>query len=155
MTTIALVLVILALAACQPSRDRTTIAAYYAVVNAAHLALVSWWVDGTGYYLSAAVADVLIMWMITQARTVPTMAVSLLRACLAELIVNAAGWVLWWYYMGPELYNSLYWIVQVWIVAILMTGEREHERGGYTVGGRLDLLRLAFSSRRTSIQGRG
>lgn len=154
MISVALSIVILLLAATQPSSERMGAACVYAGVNLAHLALISPWIGGYGYYLSAAMADIFIMAIIIQMPRITAVAISLLRVCLVEVIVNAIGWILWFKYFEPALYNSTFYLIYGWIVLILMRKDRADDVGGYKVDHWTDFLRLVIGSSRFTLSGR-
>lgn len=153
-SVIALILVITVLACLQPSAERREVACAYALVNMGHFLLISWWISDFWYYVSAGIADVVIMSIIVHMHKIPEIGLLLLRACLLELMVNAFGWVLWWRYAPPDAYNALYQCVQIWIVFILMKKGEADEWGGFTVGNWRDFVRLVVSPGYASIQGR-
>lgn len=81
-------------------------------------------VDGPQYYGIAAMADLLIMILTSQISRMPKMVINLHRLCLVSIIGNGIGWVMWYSYMPPNLYN--YFFVALYIWAIIILCERDH-----------------------------
>lgn len=143
-------LVILLLAATQPSPSRVTVAFIYAAVHLAHGGLAPL-IPGGWYYATAAGADLVIMAFIVHAVRIPAIAVSILRVCLAEIVVNAGGWLLWFNYHEPTLYNLAFYGLNAWLIMILMRRDPANDVGGFTVNRGRDWIRLVIGSRHKPI----
>lgn len=154
MTSAILALVIVLLAATQPSTVRKVAACSYAVIHAGHLA-ISPLLDGFAYFFSAAVADVVIMWLLLRASNFPAISISLLRVCFLEAFINALGWVLWYKYIEPTIYVTIFHVLNLWVVIILTRKDRADELGGRQVDSWADRLRLAIGSGLSTIPRRG
>ena len=76
------------------------------------------------YYGIAAMADLLIMILTSQINPMPKMVVNLHRLCLVSIIANGIGWLMWYSYMPPDLYN--YFFVALYIWAIIILCERDY-----------------------------
>lgn len=76
------------------------------------------------YYGIAAMSDLLIMILTSQISPMPKMAINLHRLCLVSIIGNGVGWLMWYSYMPPDLYN--YFFVALYIWAIIILCERDY-----------------------------
>lgn len=76
------------------------------------------------YYGIAAMADLLIIILTGQIKHMPKMVINLHRLCLASIVGNGIGWIMWYSYMPPDLYN--YFFVALYIWAIFILCERDH-----------------------------
>ncbi|ACG60389.1 hypothetical protein phiPLPE_67 [Iodobacter phage PhiPLPE] len=69
-------------------------------------------------------ADLLIIILTGQIRQMPKMVINLHRLCLVSIVGNGMGWLMWYSYMPPDLYN--YFFVALYIWAIIILCERDH-----------------------------
>ena len=76
------------------------------------------------YYGIAAMADLLIMILTSQIRPMPKMVINLHRLCLASIVGNGIGWIMWYSYMPPDIYNYFFMALYIWAIFILC--ERNH-----------------------------
>lgn len=97
--------------------------------------------DGLKYYGSAALTALAIMTIISGISPPPPMVVKLQLVCIASIVINAVGWVMWLTYFPPLAYNNL--MVIFYITALLVLTKRDDQDvGGFTVDGWLSCFRL-------------
>jgi len=150
-----LAVIIMLLAMMQADEERYHVAMIFAIATLAHLLVVGFLDSGHVYYISAAVFDVLIMMLISRIPKIVGLTITIYRICIAEILVNAAGWAMWVSYMDPYWYNVAFMVLHLWAILALMQKDEIDDVGGYRVDNRLDYLRLIVSARHSNIQGRG
>ena len=85
--------------------------------------------EGLPYHLSASLFALLVILAVNKLDYVSSLTVSIQYACLASVVVNAIGWVLWREYFPPMAYDSAILLIYAWIVAILVKGSNGRGRG--------------------------
>ena len=82
------------------------------------------------YYIASSVFALAIIILISFIRPITKLAVSLQKICLASILLNFLGWVMWMLYMPPVMYNSLF--VALYICALLtLTTRNKSDVGEY------------------------
>jgi hypothetical protein len=81
-------------------------------------------IGGPYYYGIAAMADLLIMILTGQITPMPKMVINLHRLCLVSIVANGIGWLMWFSYMPPDLYDYFFMALYIWAIFILC--ERNH-----------------------------
>lgn len=76
--------------------------------------------DGMAYYGSAVLADLLIITITSGIYPIPDMVISLQRVCLASILLNAVGWLLWFAYLPPTTYNVAFFALYAWAIWIML-----------------------------------
>lgn len=103
----------------QPNFIRLYAVACFVGLSVAHDVFLSN-LDGLPYYGSAALFDLTTIMLTAYLRPIPQIVPRLHIVCLASIIMNCFGWVLWMLYFPPIVYNqsfiALYFAA---IVAIL------------------------------------
>ncbi len=123
-----LMFALVAVAFIQPNAPRLFAAVVFVGVVSLHEALLSH-LDGLQYYGSAALFDLLIIVLTSGINPVPRMVLSLHRLCIVSILLNMAGWVLWFFYFPPLAYDLAFVAVYAWALLILI------KRDGANVGG--------------------
>lgn len=72
------------------------------------------------YYVVAGVIDLLLVYVMGAVRPITLTTIRLQRACLASLVVNALGFLLWWAYIGAVYYNAAMWLVHLYILITML-----------------------------------
>lgn len=124
MTTLLWLIVIATLT--QPTKARLMGAAVASVLTIGHDYHLS---DTTGalYYGSAAVTDMVIVFLLSVLRPVSRMAITLQRIHIAAICCNFVGWLLWWFRASPEPYNAAFIFIYLWmLVTLIMRGPLEY-----------------------------
>ena len=95
--------------------------------------------DATMYYLSAGVFDVLVIGVIATFITPSPVARSLIFICMASLLFNFYGWLIWFFYFPPTTYNMGFIVLYCLAILFLLRkdstkNERRFDvRNGYGV----------------------
>lgn len=96
---------------------------------------------GLPYYLSAGVGALGIIVALKLLPHPPRVALTLVRICLVSIVLNFAGWVMWWAYLPPGPYNAAIFCVFVWALVTLLSKDKQDESGGRLT---MDLWRAGF-----------
>lgn len=123
-----LIYALIVVAFIQPNAPRLFAAVLFMAVITLHEFLLSD-LDGLQYYGSAALFDLLIIILTSGINPVPKMVLSLHRICIASILVNLLGWVLWFFYFPPLVYDAAFACLYAWTLIIFII------RDGVNVGG--------------------
>lgn len=115
----------------QPNAPRFFAALAFVSITFLHEVFLSG-CDGLAYYGSAALFDLLIIAVTSGIRPVPKMVLSLHRICLVSMLANFAGWVIWFAYLPPFVYDATFVAIYVWALMILIRRNGQ-DVGGYTL----------------------
>ena len=111
----------------QHTLSRSVVAAVFVFFIISHDVLV-YSLDGIFYYGSAALSDLLIISIITRISAASRLCFQLQLICLASIFVNALGWVMWFTYQSPDLYNWCFVALNFYAVYCMIQGEPKHGR---------------------------
>ena len=117
--TILLALIFIA-SETQPSRQRLfpgLVFAGFAVLSDSLLASA----EGYLYHMPSSIAALSIIILISFIQPITKLAVNLQKICLASIVLNFFGWVMWMLYMPPVMYNSLFIALYVCALLTLIT----------------------------------
>jgi hypothetical protein len=131
---------LVAAAIFQPTATRLFAAVVFVSVAWAHEIAFAH-LTGLPYYLSAGGGALLIIVALKRlAHPTPTV-FALVRICLASLVLNFAGWIMWRAYLPPEPYNAAMFCVFSWALVILLSRDKQDASGGRLT---MDLWRAGF-----------
>lgn len=116
----------------QPSAPRLFVGALFGLGILSHEVLLSD-LEGLAYHGSAALLALLVVVVTGGIDPVPRMVIQVHKACMAFILVNAAGWWVWWLYWPPALYDGAVAAVLAWSLWTLIEGGGGRDVGGYTV----------------------
>lgn len=149
----ALSIVVLAVAVSQPSMDRIIPAMVYAFAQIGYIAATRFIDDGSMFIVGATLSA-LTMAVIINLKAFPELSVTIHRVCIAEIILNAVGWVMWWNYYELNLYNIGSLLIQMWVIAAMLRRDKADARGD-----KMDnwsyRLRLVIGASHHVLSGRG
>lgn len=128
-------LAIAAAAMFQPTRVRAIVAVVYAAALVLHDATLRD-ADGFLYYASAAGFDLAVLCIVATVRPVPKLAIDVQVLCLASIVANACGFVMWYSYLPPGPYDFAILVINVMAVVALTRRDGGHV-GVDTMGGGL------------------
>ena len=111
----------------QPNAPRLFAAVSFVMITLLHESLLSE-LDGLQYYGSAALFDLGVIIITSGINPVPKMVLSLHRLCIASIVANLFGWLLWFFYSPPFLYDAAFVGIYIWALYILV------ERDALNVG---------------------
>ena len=141
MTTLV---VLIALASViQPNSQRLFAGLAYSVPLVASDLLLS---NETGllYYYGSAVFDVATIIIISRVAKASSMALTIQKICLASIVLNFFGWVMWMLYMPPVMYNSLFIALYVCALLTLITRNKS-DVGEYKLDSRSSRFRPNYN----------
>lgn len=115
----------------QPNAPRLLAVVAFVGLTIAHDALASG-IDGFWYYGSAAILDVGIIILTSGIRPLPRMVVTLHRICMASVMMNFLGWLMWFFYLPPTLYDFAF--LMLYSCALITFIKKDHaDVGGFEV----------------------
>lgn len=74
--------------------------------------------SGIGYYGSAAAADLIVIILLSGVYPVSKLVVRVQLICFASIWLNFVGWLMWYQYYPPDIYNIGFTIL--YLVALLV-----------------------------------
>jgi hypothetical protein len=144
--TYALLLLVLV----QPSIGRAYVAGVFALFTAVHN-LFMYPLDGIAYYASDAVFYLFVIAATGLLTDVTRFTIQLHRICIAAIILDALGWVVWMLYLPPDVYNVAF--MALYAIAIVVFIRRDEADGrGYTMDNWGDYIRVIIGSRNPALQ---
>lgn len=126
-----LIYALVVVAFIQPTAPRLFAAVSFTAIIALHEFLLSD-LDGLQYYGSAALFDLLIIILTSGINPVPKMVLSLHKICIASILVNLLGWVLWFFYFPPLVYDAAFVCLYAWTLIVFIKRDKTHV-GGYSM----------------------
>jgi len=97
---------------------------------------------GLVYHGSASLFYVGIIILTSFAAPVTRLVLDIHRICLASIMINAMGWVLWFFYFPPVIYNIAYIGLHCWAVYALMQRTKRKDDGFRTDWRNIDFRLL-------------
>lgn len=133
MITTLLIYAIAIVAFIQPNAPRLFAAVIFIGVMLLHELFLSGY-TGLMYYGSAALFDLAIIIIISGINPVPKMVLRLHNVCIVSIFANLAGWILWFFYYPPLIYDAAFVAIYLWALITLIKRDGLHGMvGGYTV----------------------
>lgn len=132
-TITALLGAVVVFSVCQPNPERLFAGVCFSTITLAHEAILSD-LPGVFYYLSAALADLLIIMATSAVYPVPKMVIRLQKVCVASIVVNLFGWIVWFAYLPPWPYELAFVFVYAAAVITLVRQDGSNV-GGFTMAG--------------------
>lgn len=102
--------------------------------------------DGTKYYLSAALFDMAAIILLSRLNPLPKIALDLQIVSFVSILTNTMGWVVWFRYYPPVIYDLAYVVIYSWVLLLLIKRIRLHV-GRYTGNSRSSRFQCNSSSR--------
>jgi len=131
MITSVLLMMIAASCLIQPNAPRLFAAAVFAGLTLTHEFSLSH-LEGLEYYGSAALVDLGIMIAMSGISPTPAMVINLQRICIASIVTNFLGWVMWLTYLPPIAYNYAYVFIYIVAFAVLIKRDKG-DVGGFAM----------------------
>jgi len=100
---------------------------------------------GLIYYGMASLFYVAIIMLTAVAAPVTRLVLDIHKICLASIFMNACGWVLWFFYFPPAIYNIAYMGLHCWAIYALMQRTKRKEDGFRTDWGSVNFRLYANS----------
>lgn len=123
-----LIFLIIVTAFFQPSAPRLFAALSFVGITALHELFFSDY-EGLQYYGSAALFDLAIIILTSGINPVPKMVLSLHKICIVSIVANLLGWIMWFLYYPPMIYDLAFVAIYAWTLITLI------KRNGLNVGG--------------------
>lgn len=102
--------------------------------------------DGIAYYGSAALLDLLVLILLSGISPIPRLAVRLQIISLISIIANMAGWLIWFLYLPPTVYDFTFYLLYAWALVELIRRNGDNV-GGFTVDCWATCFRFDIMSR--------
>lgn len=139
-----LIFILLAVALMQKTSERLYVAVLFAILAGIHhIALYS--VEGIAYYGSAALVDFSVIFFTYKLRVLSKAIKAIQDICIASILLNGIGWVMWMTYMPPHAYNAMFIALYSWAIITLLRKDAADDYGSTTVGGRHNNIHPAAS----------
>lgn len=143
---ISILLAALVLAALtQPTAPRLFAAFIFVGVTLSHDFLLSD-LDGFAYYGSAALFDLCIIAATSGINPIPRTVITLHKICLVSMMANLFGWILWFSYFPPDVYNAILMATYTWALITLIIRGRA-DVGSFTIDSWATCFRFADCAR--------
>ena len=128
-----LIYAIVVVAFIQPNAPRLFAAVIFMGVTLLHELFLSSY-TGLIYYGSAALLDLAIIIIISGINPVPKMVLRLHNICIVSIFANLVGWILWFFYYPPLVYDTAFAAIYIWVLITLIKRDGLNGMvGGYTV----------------------
>ena len=124
----SILIVLMCIAAVlQRNPERRKIALFYSAITVLHIAVFGR-INGSLYYWSAAIFDMLILVVITTAKTQRSSRILITRLtkiCFVSVVCNSIGWLMWFEELPPTAYNRTYILIYIAIIAIFVSEDMD------------------------------
>jgi hypothetical protein len=135
------IMVVCLLVFYQPTKERFYCASLYAVVCGTH-SVFFWNENGYVYYFTAAGCSLIIAVLLCAFGPINKLAWRLIMISIASIVLNCAGWLLWYFYQEPTGYNVLSMALYLLTILALTAKEGGHE---YQTGKWYNRFLLSFN----------
>jgi hypothetical protein len=119
-----------------PSKFDRTIALIFICVTVIHEIFLSD-LEGFIYYGSAAFFDLLIILLLSNIST--KLSINLQNLCIFSMVLNFVGWLNWFNYMPPTVYNNSYILYYLMVLITILYN-------GFMGKTKVDIFDTSFSS---------
>lgn len=144
-----------ALAMFQPTLHRFFVASVFAGLTYAHN-LHLYQLEGFAYYGSDALVYLAVMGITGSLSFIDDFTINVHRLCVAAIILDLFGWVIYMLYLDPYPYNVAFAMLYAISIVVFLTGRKANDRGGYTVGNWPDYIRrIAWAGDHNLSSGKG
>ena len=101
---------------------------------------------GAWSYILAGLTDLAIILILSHSRSLSKYTLRLQQACIAFIVVNFIGWVIFMNYLPPDKYTDLCTLVYAWVFLITTLKGLQNVVGNTSVGGRNDRVYINADS---------
>ena len=137
----ALTYALVVIALIQPTPHRRYTAMTFAAFTFAHN-MFMYPLEGIAYYASDALFYVAVMAITCKFNDIAKLTINIHRLCIAAIVLDAFGWVLWMAYLPPDVYNAAFVALYATAVVVLLIRDESDVRGGGALGGWNNYLRV-------------
>ncbi len=127
-----LIYILTLVAVFQSDKERRTVAGVFCCFVLLHDIYLSQ-LDGFLYYGSAALFDLAIISILSKMHIIHNMVLKLQRICIVSIIVNIVGWMCWYQYLSPIMYDSSFLFIYLWTLAVLLQKDKHLDLGNAPV----------------------
>lgn len=135
MTLTILFILLLIVVVLQPTRARVYTAAVFGQVAFFHDALTHH-MEGGGYYIWAAAADVLVMILLIPVSSRCIVAYRITHLAFMSILLNVLGWLLWYNFYEPTVYDASFIVLYVCALITLIKRHGNNKYDGVGTGRR-------------------
>ena len=127
-----LICILLLVALMQTTSERLYAGTLFALLAGVHH-LAFYTTDGIAYYGSAALVDMSVVFFTLRLRNISSAIRSIQDICIASILLNAIGWIMWMLYMPPHAYNAMFIALYSWAIITLLRKDATDDYGDSTV----------------------
>ena len=109
----------------QPTAARRKVASVFIAATLLHC-VIGEYIAGGAYYISAAVLDSAIITITANFKETSQITRDIHRICLASIVLNASGWVMYMLYISPVSYNLFFIFLYLWAIMVLMKRNKRY-----------------------------
>jgi hypothetical protein len=131
MITVVLISLVCMAAILQPNTQRLYAATATAALTCGQFIACDM-LDGLAYYASAALVDTFVVFALSLVRPIPRMVLHLQVLSIVSIAFNLAGFVMWYFYQPPTLYNNAYLAFYATMVVVFLWRGKQDHVGGYS-----------------------
>ena len=150
MITTILLLALFLTVFLQPNAGRLMAACIFSGVTLVYDG-ISGGLDGAEYYIGASLADLIMIIMLSGINPLPRLAMRLQYLCMASIALNFLGWMAWFLYFPPTVYDGAFVVLYAVALYVLLKKDK-CDVGGYTVSSWF--TRFRFNPRARSVSSR-
>lgn len=119
--------ILVVVAVLQPTEERLAIGGLFAVLSAVHF-IVMLNAEGLLYYGSAALCDLIVILASVRIKHASRTIIAIQHICIASIVLNCVGWVMWMTYMPPHAYNASFIALYAWAIVTLIRKDDANAR---------------------------
>jgi len=140
--SVASIYMFCALCFIQRTQARKFAAGVFALIYLAHYIAFNKY-GGFMYYGTDAIFNLVIIFLLYKSQPATSLGLDLQFVCFASIVINAIGYVLWFSYMDPVLYNWAFVMLHFYAVYCLTRKERHY--GDSEIDSSIPFLRSYFN----------
>lgn len=95
---------------------------------------ISGGLEGAQYYFGAALADLIMIILLSGIYPSTLLAVRLQYLCVASIGLNFIGWLAWFFYFSPAVYDGAFMVLYAVALYVLLKKDKT-DVGGFAVSG--------------------
>jgi hypothetical protein len=115
----------------QPNAPRFYACVIFISCNFFHSFFLSHY-DGMLYYGSTAFINLVVILITSRINPLPKMVIMLHKICITSIVINFFGWVIWFLYYPPIIYNVTFVAIYAWTLITFINRSGDYV-GGYTM----------------------
>ena len=84
---------------------------------------------GVQYYATAALSSLLVVILLSKIKNINKTVLALQALCVVSILVNALGCLIWFFYISPIFYDTVFVFIYIAAFFVLMRADSEDVRG--------------------------